>query len=163
MNIRIGQGWDRHELINGDGIIIAGVRIPCTKASKAHSDGDVLIHAIIDALLGASANGDIGSHFPNSDPSFKNIDSKKLLAHVVDLLWGQSQRIINIDTTIVLEAPKLRNYINVMRETLAPILKIDISNISIKAKTAEKCDAVGEGRAIEAQAIVLIEKLMETE
>ena len=155
--MRIGQGWDRHRLTKGDHIILGGIRVQSDFKSVAHSDGDVLIHAIIDALLGACALGDIGRHFPPSDSKYKNIESSKLLNQTKTLLDNQSFKIINIDSTIILENPKLSPYIESIRDSLSSILEIDKSLVSVKAKTAEKCDAVGRGEAIEAMAVVLVE------
>ncbi len=155
---RIGHGWDRHQLKEGLPLVLGGVLIPSEKGSVAHSDGDVLIHAIIDSLLGSLALGDIGSHFPPSDPKYKDINSEKLLAQTLNLIQKEDYTINNIDTTIILESPKLATHINSIRENLSKLLMVSISQISVKAKTAEKCDSVGEGNAIEASAIVLLSK-----
>lgn len=156
--IRIGQGYDLHRLEQGENLILGGVTLESDMGTVAHSDGDALIHALIDALLGAVALGDIGSHFPPSDNHYKNADSRKLLRETRDLVCGKGYRIINIDTTIILEAPKLRPHIDQMRAFLAEDLNLPVETVSVKAKTNEKVDAVGEGRAVEALAAVLLEK-----
>lgn len=156
--MRIGSGWDIHALVPGRPLIIGGVHIPHDKGESGHSDGDVLIHAIIDAILGALAKGDIGSHFPDTDPTYKNADSQELLRHVL----GQElppYSITNLDTTIILQRPKLREHIDVIRENLAKILNIQVEQVSVKAKTAEgMLNEVGRGDAIIAQATVLISR-----
>lgn len=162
-NLRIGQGWDRHRLEPGNGLILGGISVQSELGCVAHSDGDVLIHALIDALLGATALGDIGSHFPPSDPEFKNIESVLLLKKVLQLIKSRNYCILNIDSTIILEAPKLRPHIDRMRENLSAILDLGKDQISIKAKTAEKCDSAGRGEAIESQAIVLLVKSCDQE
>ncbi len=156
--MRIGTGWDRHPLVEGRKLVIGGITVPHTKGEAGHSDGDVLIHAIIDALFGAAAMGDIGTHFPPSDPAYKDIDSTLLLEKCVELLSDNGFGIINVDTTVILQEPKLKGFIPSITEKLAGCLKIDQNRISVKAKTAEKMDAAGEGRAVEAQASVLLEE-----
>ncbi len=154
--IRIGSGWDIHRLVPGRPLTIGGVSIPSEQGSLAHSDGDVLIHAIIDALLGALAKGDIGTHFPDTDPAYKDADSTLLLREVVTKHLPPYQ-IVNLDTTIILEKPKLRPHIDAIRTTLAHVLKIKVEQISVKAKTAEGClSEVGSTDAIIAQASVLL-------
>ncbi|NMA22251.1 MAG: 2-C-methyl-D-erythritol 2,4-cyclodiphosphate synthase [Spirochaetales bacterium] len=154
--MRIGTGWDIHRLGPGNPLIIGGVHIPSDRGSVAHSDGDVLTHAIIDALLGALAKGDIGSHFPDTDPAFKGADSIALLKEVV-ATHLPPYSIVNIDSTIILQKPKLREHIDPIRECLAGALSLPLDRISVKAKTAEQCLAeVGTGDAIIAQAVVLI-------
>jgi len=155
-NIRIGNGYDIHRLAEGKKLIIGGVLVPHNKGAIAHSDGDVLYHAIIDSLLGAIAEGDIGKHFPPSDPAYKNIDSALLLEKAYSIIKSRGYAIGNIDTTIILEAPKLRSYIDSMRKNIATILNTDISNVSVKAKTKENCDSTGEGNSIEAFASALL-------
>ncbi len=157
--MRIGTGWDLHRLKEGRRLMLGGEHIPFHFGEEAHSDGDVLIHAIIDAILGAAALGDIGTHFPPSDKQFKDISSLFLLEKTVDILTEQGFRVINLDTTIVLQKPKLKPYIKTIREKLSKALTLDINNISVKAKTKEEVDATGEGRAIEAMASVLIEEI----
>ena len=139
---RVGNGYDVHALKEGLPMWLCGVRIPSEKGFVAHSDGDVAIHALCDALLGAAALGDIGLHFPDSDPKFKGIDSKKLLAEVVSML---EYDIVNVDITIALQEPKLRPYIDQMRETLAGIMGIDKGQVSVKATTTERLGFLGRG------------------
>jgi 2-C-methyl-D-erythritol 2,4-cyclodiphosphate synthase len=154
--MRIGIGYDIHRLVEGRKLILGGIEIPFEKGLLGHSDSDVLTHAICDALLGAAALGDIGTHFPDSDPRFKGASSLDLLRHVVTLLKEHGYQIANIDSTIITEHPKLKPYIAEIRQTLASILEIDIDQVSVKAKTNEKLDAVGQGEAMQAQAIALI-------
>lgn len=159
--MRVGIGYDIHRLIEFDnqedkGLILAGIAIPFTKKCVAHSDGDVAIHALIDAMLGAAALGDIGQHFPDTDPKYKNCNSLILLQQVNELLQLNQYRIENIDITIILEKPKLAPYILQMRESLANTLNISINQISIKAKTNEQLDAVGRGEAVAAHAAIII-------
>ncbi len=155
--MRIGTGWDLHRLIKGRKLMIGGVQIPFHSGEEAHSDGDVLIHAVIDAILGAAALGDIGTHFPPSDAQYKDVSSLVLLKHTVGLLTEAGYRIINLDATVILQEPKLKPYIGNIREKLAEALTLNIDRISIKAKTKEKVDATGEGKAVESIASVLIE------
>ena len=153
--MRIGSGYDIHRMITGRPLLLGGVRIESEKGEDAHSDGDVLIHALIDALLGTAACGDIGSHFPPSDSKWKDADSKDLLKAVLNEI---SVKIINIDSTIYLEKPKLRNHIDSIRASLANLLDIDISLVSVKAKTAEGClGELGQGDAIAAAVTLLVE------
>ncbi|MCL2434571.1 MAG: 2-C-methyl-D-erythritol 2,4-cyclodiphosphate synthase [Lentimicrobiaceae bacterium] len=156
--MRIGTGYDIHKLIPSteSDFKLAGISIPFSKRCVAHSDGDVAIHALIDALLGAAALGDIGTHFPDTDPTYKNADSAELLAYCLPLLESNGNEIENVDITIITEQPKLAPYISAMRDRLAEILKIDRGRISVKAKTNEGLDAVGRGEAIAAQAVVLV-------
>ncbi len=151
--MRIGFGNDIHRLIANRPLVIGGIAIPSDKGEEAHSDGDVLIHAIIDSILGAKALGDIGALFPPSDPKWKDTDSKELLKYVIKLAKPE---IINLDATITLERPKLRCYIDVIREELSKLLDIDISQISIKAKTNEGLGDIGSGNAIKAECVILI-------
>ena len=157
--LRVGIGYDIHKLVEGRELIIGGVKIPYEKGLEGHSDADVLIHAIIDALLGALAMDDIGTLFPDTDDRFKNANSIILLKKVYDKIQMEGYWIINIDTNIIAQAPKMMPYIPVMKEILAPILGLDETDISIKAKTKEQLDAVGEKLAIEAQAVVLLERI----
>ena len=154
--IRIGQGYDLHRLEEGEYLILGGVKVPSDKKASAHSDGDVLIHAVIDSLLGAAAEGDIGALFPPSDPAYKDISSRLLLKKVVSLIKSRGFSISNIDTTVVLEKPRLREYIDRIRQNLAEDLEADLDRISVKAKTNEKCDAAGRREAVEAFASVII-------
>lgn len=156
--MRIGTGWDIHPLVEGRKLVIGGVAVPHTKGEAGHSDGDVLIHAVIDALFGAAALGDIGTHFPPSDPLYKDIDSTVLLEKSVDILNKRGFRIINLDTTVILQEPKLKTFIPAIVKNLARYLKLDETTISVKAKTRENLDSTGKGLAIEAQASVLLEE-----
>jgi 2-C-methyl-D-erythritol 2,4-cyclodiphosphate synthase len=154
--IRVGSGYDIHRLVEERDLVIGGVVIPSTKGEAGHSDGDVLIHAIIDALLGASACGDIGTHFPPSDPHWKDISSRILLRETIHTITHYQYSIINIDSTIILEEPKVRPYIQEIRKTLSTDLDLPVEQVSVKAKTKEKLDAVGKGEAIEAFATALL-------
>ncbi len=154
--MRIGHGYDVHAFTEGDHIVLGGVTIPHSHAFAAHSDGDVLIHALCDALLGAAALGDIGKHFPDTAAEFENIDSRILLRHVVDLLDGQGYRLGNADMTIIAQAPKLAPHIEGMRENLAADLKADISQLNVKATTTEKLGFAGRKEGIAAHAVVLL-------
>ncbi len=154
--MRIGSGWDIHALVPNRRLILGGVHIPHDKGEAGHSDGDVLIHAILDAILGALAKGDIGSHFPDTDPAYKDADSQKLLKKVLDDDLAPYS-ITNLDTTIILQRPKLREHIDAIRLNLAKVMNLDVEQISVKAKTAEgMLNEVGNGDAIIAQATVLI-------
>jgi len=153
---RIGQGWDTHALVPGRKLIIGGVEIAHTVGLLGHSDADVLLHAIIDAMLGAAGLGDIGSHFPDTTEQFKGADSMLLLAEAGRLLAARGHRVGNIDSTVIAEAPKLAPYIAAMRVQIAAALGIDVSQVNVKAKTAEKLGPVGQGLSMEAQAIVLL-------
>lgn len=159
MNIRIGQGYDVHKLVIGRKLIIGGVDIPYKKGLLGHSDSDVLIHAIIDSLFGACALRDIGYHFPDNNEKYKNISSIELLKETNIILYNNNYEIINIDSTIIIQEPKLSNYIDIMRENISTALKISIEKISIKAKTEEKLGYIGNGEGVRAEAISLIKKL----
>ena len=152
--MRIGFGSDIHKLEEGRKLMIGGILIPSDKGEAAHSDGDVLLHAIIDAILGAAAAGDIGELFPPDDDKWKDADSTILLKHVMDVLKPE---IGNIDAVITLESPKLGSWKDIIRKKVAALLSIDESRVSIKAKTAEGLGDIGSGRAIKAEAIILIE------
>jgi len=154
--MRIGQGWDVHALVPGRRLIIGGVPIPYHLGLLGHSDADVLLHAIIDAMLGAAGLGDIGTHFPDTDVRWKNADSLVLLAACAALLKEKGWRIQNLDSTVIAQAPKLAPHIPAMREQIAAGLALTVTQINIKAKTAEKLGPVGQGQSIEAQAIVLL-------
>ena len=158
-NYRIGIGYDIHRLVEGRELIIGGVKITHEKGLLGHSDADVLVHAIIDALLGALALDDIGTLFPDTDPKYKDVDSMVLLRHVYQKVQDTGYRINNIDSNIIAQNPKMMPYIPKMRETLDNVLNIGQHNISIKAKTNEKLDAVGQKRAIEAHAVVLLKRV----
>ncbi|MCQ2744548.1 MAG: 2-C-methyl-D-erythritol 2,4-cyclodiphosphate synthase [bacterium] len=153
---RVGIGYDIHRLAEGRELIIGGVRITHEKGLLGHSDADVLVHAIIDALLGALALDDIGTLFPDTNPKYKDIDSTILLKNVYEIIKKEGYEIGNIDSNIIAQSPKMMPYIPKMKETLANVLQIIPSNISIKAKTKEELDAVGENKAIEANAIVML-------
>lgn len=156
MKLRIGSGYDIHRLIPNRKLILGGIHIPYELGEKGHSDGDVLIHAIIDALLGAIAQGDIGSHFPPSDPQYKDISSEILLETTKEIINKSGYKINNIDCTVILEKPKLSEYKDIIKKNLAKILNIDSLQISIKAKTKEGCDATGQQEAVESFASVLL-------
>ena len=156
---RIGTGYDIHQLTTGRDLIIGGVKITHEKGLLGHSDADVLIHAIIDALLGALALADIGTLFPDTEPKYKGADSTVLLKHVYNLILEHGYCIENLDSNIIAQQPKMMPYIPKMKEVLCKILNTDIDRISIKAKTKEKMDAVGQGLAIEAQASVLLKQI----
>ena len=154
---RIGQGTDIHVLTENRDFILGGVKIPYDRGFKAHSDGDVLIHSIIDALFGALALGDIGSHFPDNSPEYKDIDSSVLLKETINIVREHNFEIVNLDTTIHAEAPKLRPYIDLIRKNLSEILSVPFDKISVKAKTSEGVDAVGQKLAVRAECIVLLQ------
>lgn len=154
--MRIGHGYDVHAFTGGDHIVLGGVRIAHSHAFAAHSDGDVLIHALCDALLGALALGDIGRHFPDTSAEFENIDSRLLLRHVVSLMNEQGYRLGNADMTIIAQAPKLSPYIESMRANLATDLMVDIDQVNVKATTTEKLGFAGRQEGIAAHAVVLL-------
>ena len=158
MNFRIGHGYDVHALGEGLKLVLGGVEIEHTKGCIAHSDGDVLIHAICDALLGALALGDIGKHFPDTSAEFKGIDSRKLLVRVVELLAEQGYKVGNIDSTIAMQRPKLRPYIDTMREQIALTIGIDVDCVSVKATTTEKLGFEGEELGVSATCVALVYK-----
>ena len=155
--IKVGQGFDVHQLVSGRKCIIGGVEIPFDKGLDGHSDADVLLHAISDALLGAAGLGDIGKHFPNTDPSIKNIDSRNILKKVVLLLHEKKYSIINIDAIVICELPKLTPYIDRMKNNIASDCNIEINAVNIKATTTETLGFTGRGEGIAAQAICLVE------
>lgn len=157
--MRIGQGFDIHKLVENRPLILGGVEIPFEKGLLGHSDADVLVHAIIDSLFGAMNDGDIGEHFPDNDINYKNADSIKLLIETGKILKNKGYKIINIDSTIICQKPKLLNFKQQMKENISKALKIDINQISIKAKTNEELDSVGKAEAIKAIAICLIENI----
>lgn len=154
--MRIGHGYDVHAFTAGDHITLGGVRIPHRQAFKAHSDGDVLIHAICDALLGAVALGDIGQHFPDTDPQFKGIDSRILLRHVYGLVQTQGYRVGNVDGTIIAQAPKMAPHLAAMRANLAADLQCTVAQVNVKATTTEKLGFAGRQEGIAAHAVVLL-------
>lgn len=156
MKLRIGEGWDVHALVAGRKLILGGVDIPHTMGLLGHSDADVLLHAITDALLGAAALGDIGTHFPDTDPSFKGADSVQLLREAARRVREKGFQIGNVDSTVVAQAPRLAPHIAAMRASIAQALDLDVDQVNVKAKTAEKMGPVGEGKSIEARAAVLL-------
>lgn len=158
MNIRIGFGVDVHRLEHGLDLFIGGKKIPSEIGALGHSDADVLIHAICDAILGAANKRDIGYHFSDTDPKFKGIDSKILLAEVIHIIEEANYKLINIDCTVILEKPKLNPHIPDMQNILSDILKLELDAVSIKATTHEKVDSFGEKKAIKAYAVCLLEK-----
>lgn len=156
--LRIGNGYDVHKLVEGRTLILGGVEIPHTKGVLGHSDGDVLIHAIMDAMLGALALGDIGQHFPDTDMKYENIDSTILLTMVKELIAERGYRVINLDSIIVLQKPKVKPYIEAMRKRVAEILEIDIEQVSVKATTEEKLGFTGDESGVKSYCVVLLEK-----
>lgn len=157
--MRIGHGYDVHKLVEGRKLIIGGVEIPYEKGLLGHSDADVLLHAISDALLGAAALGDIGKIFPDTDPQFKGADSLLLMKEVYRNIKDTGYRVVNVDATIIAQRPKMRGYIDSMRENIAKVLECDISDINIKATTEEGMGFTGEGMGISAHAVCLIDKI----
>ncbi len=157
--MRIGMGYDVHKLVEGRKLILGGVDIPYEKGLLGHSDADVLIHAIMDALLGAAALGDIGKHFPDSDEKYKGISSLELLKHVSLLLQSKGYSIINIDSTIMAQKPKLAPYIDDMRKNIASVIGIDVDAVSVKATTEEGLGFTGEGLGISSNAVCLLENI----
>lgn len=159
--MRIGMGYDVHRLTEGRKLILGGVEIPYEKGLLGHSDADVLLHAIMDALLGAAALGDIGKHFPDTDPRYSGISSLLLLEHVGELLDEQCFIIENIDATIIAQRPKLRPYIEEMRENIAKVLKLDLDRVNVKATTEEGLGFTGTGEGISSQAVCLLQPLLD--
>jgi len=155
-DIRIGEGWDVHQLVEGRKLILGGVQVPHDKGLLGHSDADALLHAITDALFGAAGLGDIGRHFPDTDPQFKGADSGVLLAQAAVRVRAQGWRIANVDSTIIAQAPKMAPHIPAMRVRIATLLAVDEAQVNVKAKTAEKLGPVGEGLSIEARAVILL-------
>ena len=153
---RIGIGNDTHRLAEGRPLVLGGVRITADRGAEGHSDGDVLAHALADAILGALCEGDLGVHFPDNDPQWKDADSLQLLVRVNRLAHDRGFKVVNADATITLERPKLREHIAAMRESLARTLDVDQGCVSVKAKTGEGLDAVGRGEAVTVQAVVLL-------
>jgi 2-C-methyl-D-erythritol 2,4-cyclodiphosphate synthase len=159
MDIRTGLGWDNHRIAQGRPLILGGIRVECEFGLDGHSDADVLLHAITDATLGAAALGDIGMHFPDTDPQWKGAASEAFLRHACKLVREAGFRIQNVDGTIVLQKPKLKDYRLAMRESVAAAMELELDRVSVKFKTAEKVGPVGEGKSAEAQAIVTLIKL----
>ena len=159
LGLRIGEGWDTHQLVTGRPLVLGGVTIPHTHGLLGHSDADALLHAITDALLGAAGLGDIGQHFPDTDARYQGADSVSLLQAAAERVRSAGYQIINIDSTIVAQAPKMAPHIGAMRTCIAAALGLAEDAINVKAKTAEKMGPVGEGRAIETRAVCLLQKL----
>jgi 2-C-methyl-D-erythritol 2,4-cyclodiphosphate synthase len=155
---RIGEGWDVHQLVGGRPLVLGGVQVPHNKGLLGHSDADALLHAITDALFGAAGLGDIGRHFPDTDARFKGADSGVLLAEAAARVQAQGWRVVNVDSTIVAQAPKMAPHIPAMRARIAALLGLDEDRVNVKAKTAEKLGPVGEGLSIEARAVVLLQR-----
>jgi 2-C-methyl-D-erythritol 2,4-cyclodiphosphate synthase len=156
--MRIGHGYDVHGFTSGNGIVLGGIFIPCDFSIEAHSDGDVVIHAICDALLGAAALGDIGQHFPDNDANNKQRDSREFLRHIISMLEEKCFRVGNVDVTVIAQAPRLRKYIDSMRTMLADDLKIGFDDINIKATTTEGLGYIGRKEGMAVHAVVLLEK-----
>ncbi|MCA1591388.1 MAG: 2-C-methyl-D-erythritol 2,4-cyclodiphosphate synthase [Acidobacteria bacterium] len=156
---RVGIGQDTHRLAQGRPLVLGGVLIESERGAEGHSDADALSHAITDAILGAMCEGDLGLHFPDRDPRWKDADSLQLLGRVMWLAGERGYRVVNVDATVMLEEPRLRPYIQQMREKLTGVLGIEIDCVSVKAKTGEGLDAVGERLAVVAQAVVLLERM----
>ena len=153
---RLGEGWDTHILVPGRPLILGGVNVPHSMGLMGHSDADALLHAITDALLGAAGMGDIGRHFPDTDPAFKGADSAVLLREAMQLVRTAGYELGNLDATVIAQAPKLAPHIPAMRERIADVLGVALQQVNVKAKTAEKLGPVGEGLAMEARAVVLL-------
>lgn len=156
--IRVGNGYDVHILTEGRKLVLGGVEIPHTKGVLGHSDGDVLVHAVMDAMLGALALGDIGQHFPDTDMKYENIDSTLLLKRVKELVAERGYKIINLDSIIVLQKPKIKPYIESMRKRIAEVLEIDMEQVSVKATTEEKLGFTGDESGVKSYCVVLLEK-----
>ncbi len=154
--LRIGEGWDTHQLVTGRPLVLGGVSIPHSHGLLGHSDADALLHAITDALLGAAGLGDIGRHFPDTDPAFRGADSIVLLQEAARRVVAEGYRVLNVDSTIVAQAPKMAPHIPAMRQRIAAALVLGVDAVNVKAKTAEHMGPVGEGRAIEARAVCLL-------
>lgn len=158
-SIRIGHGYDAHRFQAGDAVILGGVSIPFDHSLAAHSDGDVLLHAVCDALLGAAALGDIGRHFPDSSAAFKGVDSRLLLREVAKLIHNEHMCVLNVDATLIAERPKIAPYVDAMRANIAADLGINVSEVNVKGTTTEKMGFTGRGEGIAADAVVLIERI----
>lgn len=157
MKLRVGEGWDVHALVPGRKLVLGGVEIPHTVGLLGHSDADALLHAITDALLGAAGLGDIGSHFPDTDPKFKGADSAVLLTEALRVVQAAGWQLVNVDSTVIAQAPRLAPHREAMRQRVAQVLGLALDAVNIKAKTAEKLGPVGQGLAIEARAVVLLQ------
>jgi len=156
---RTGLGWDVHRLVPNRPLILGGVTIPSESGLEGHSDADILAHAITDAILGAASLGDIGMHFPDTDPRWKGADSQPFLKHALELARAAGFELVNVDSTVILERPKLKDYRTAIREKLAASLGLSLDRVSVKFKTAEKVGPVGEGKSAEAQAVVTLRRL----
>jgi len=154
--MRVGQGWDTHRIVPGRPLILGGITIPCEFGLEGHSDADVLAHAITDAILGALAAGDIGMHFPDTDPRWKGVGSLQFLKHACDLASAAGFAIGNVDSTVILERPRLKDYRLPIRESLARTMGLELGQVSVKFKTAERVGPVGEGLSSESQAVVCL-------
>lgn len=154
--MRVGQGFDVHELVEGRKLIIGGVEIPHAKGLRGHSDADVLVHGICDALIGAAALGDIGAHFPDTDPRYSGIDSRRLLREVAVLLAERDWQIINVDATVIMEQPKLAPHIPTMRANIAADLRLAVDDVNVKAKTSERLGYIGRGEGVAVHAVACI-------
>ena len=158
MNMRIGEGWDVHALVPGRALILGGVRIPHSVGLLGHSDADVLLHAITDAVLGAAAMGDIGRHFPDTDAQFRGADSRVLLAEAMHRVREHGWTLVNVDSTIIAQAPKLAPHMPAIVASVAQALGVATDQVNVKAKTAEKLGPVGQGQCIEARAVALLQR-----
>ncbi len=158
MKLRVGEGWDVHALVPGRRLVLGGIEIPHSAGLLGHSDADALLHAITDALLGAAGLGDIGSHFPDTDPKFKGADSAVLLAEALRAVQAAGWQLVNVDSTVIAQAPRLAPHREAMRQRVAQVLGLAPDCVNIKAKTAEKLGPVGQGLAIEARAVVLLQQ-----
>jgi 2-C-methyl-D-erythritol 2,4-cyclodiphosphate synthase len=157
MTVRVGQGWDIHRLVAGRPLRLGGITVPFARGLLGHSDGDVVLHAVSDALLGAVGAGDIGTHFPDSDPQYRGVDSAVLLQRVVELAAARGYAIGNIDVTIVAQEPRLGSHLPAMRDRVAALTTRDVARVNLKVKSGEGLDAVGRGEAIAAMAVALLE------
>ena len=158
MSMRIGEGWDVHALVPGRPLILGGVNIPHSVGLLGHSDADVLLHAITDAVLGAAALGDIGRHFPDTDAQFRGADSRVLLTEAMRRVRAQGWTLVNVDSTIVAQAPKLAPHMPAIQASVAQALGVDLDQVNVKAKTAERLGPVGQGQCIEARAVALLQR-----
>ena len=158
MNMRVGEGWDVHALVPGRALILGGVEIPHSVGLLGHSDADVLLHAITDAVLGAAALGDIGRHFPDTDAQFRGADSRVLLAEAMRRVRERGWRLVNVDSTIVAQAPKLAPHMPAIQASVAQALGVELDQVNVKAKTAERLGPVGQGQCIEARAVALLQR-----
>ncbi len=156
--MRIGIGWDVHKLVRGRKLILGGVNVPFKKGLAGYSDADVLVHAVIDSILGAAAAGDIGSHFPTGNPKYKDISSIKLLEKVAGIIKRKKYRVVNIDSTVIAQEPRLTPYTDIMAASIAEALELPPSSVNVKSKTEDKLGYIGQGKAISAQAVCLLQK-----